>query len=115
MANFEGYARREAKILATLKEYGINSIDECQEICAAKGIDPYKIVEERYSKRIRAIAVFKTLVCNIIHRERQHPRDVRGALRCKTHRRGALQRAGVEFCCSLTPWNNCKRLLSSRQ
>ena len=46
MANFEGYARREAKILATLKEYGINSIDECQEICAAKGIDPYKIVEE---------------------------------------------------------------------
>ena len=46
MAKFEGYARREAKILATLKEYGINSIDECQEICAAKGIDPYKIVEE---------------------------------------------------------------------
>ena len=46
MAKFEGYERREAKILATLKEYGINSIDECQEICAAKGIDPYKIVEE---------------------------------------------------------------------
>ncbi|MBQ9805092.1 MAG: GGGtGRT protein [Clostridia bacterium] len=46
MAKFEGYARREAKILATLKEYGINSIDECKEICDAKGIDPYKIVEE---------------------------------------------------------------------
>ena len=46
MAKFEGYERREAKILAALKEYGINSIDECQEICAAKGIDPYKIVEE---------------------------------------------------------------------
>ncbi|MBE6633271.1 MAG: GGGtGRT protein, partial [Ruminococcaceae bacterium] len=46
MAMFEGYARREAKILATLKEYGINSIDECKEICDAKGIDPYKIVEE---------------------------------------------------------------------
>ena len=46
MAKFEGYERREAKILATLKEYGINSIDECQEICAAKGIDPSKIVEE---------------------------------------------------------------------
>ena len=46
MAHFEGYERREAKILAVLKEYGISSIDECKEICAAKGIDPYKIVEE---------------------------------------------------------------------
>ena len=46
MAKFEGYERREAKILAALKEYGINSIDECREICDAKGIDPYKIVEE---------------------------------------------------------------------
>ena len=46
MAKFEGYERREAKILATLKEYGISSIDECKEICDAKGINPYKIVEE---------------------------------------------------------------------
>ena len=46
MAKFEGYERREAKILAALKEYGINSIDECKEICDTKGIDPYKIVEE---------------------------------------------------------------------
>ena len=46
MAKFEGYERREAKILATLKEYGINSIDECKEICDNYGIDPYKIVEE---------------------------------------------------------------------
>ena len=46
MAKFEGYERREAKILACLKEYGISSIDECKEICDAKGIDPYKIVEE---------------------------------------------------------------------
>jgi len=46
MAHFEGYERREAKILATLKEYGISSIDECKEICDAKGIDPYKITEE---------------------------------------------------------------------
>ena len=46
MAHFEGYERREAKILGVLKEYGISSIDECKEICAAKGIDPYKIVEE---------------------------------------------------------------------
>ncbi|MBE6561108.1 MAG: GGGtGRT protein [Ruminococcaceae bacterium] len=33
-------------MLACLKEYGISSIDECKEICDAKGIDPYKIVEE---------------------------------------------------------------------
>ncbi len=46
MAKFEGYERREAKILAALKEYGINSIDECKEICDKAGIDPYKIVEE---------------------------------------------------------------------
>ena len=46
MAQFEGYERREAKILAAIKEYGINSIDECKEICDAYGIDPYKIVEE---------------------------------------------------------------------
>ena len=46
MAQFEGYERREAKILATLKEYGINSIDECKEICDAKGISPYTITQE---------------------------------------------------------------------
>ncbi len=46
MAHFEGYERREAKILGVLKEYGISSIDECKEICDAKGINPYKIVVE---------------------------------------------------------------------
>ncbi|MBQ7378327.1 MAG: GGGtGRT protein, partial [Clostridia bacterium] len=46
MAHFEGYERREAKILGVLNQYGISSIDECKEICDAKGINPYKIVEE---------------------------------------------------------------------
>ncbi len=46
MVQFEGYERREAKILSVLKEYGISSIEECKEICDAKGIDPYKITEE---------------------------------------------------------------------
>ena len=46
MATFEGYERREAKILAALKEYGISSIDECKKICDEKGIDPYTIVQE---------------------------------------------------------------------
>ena len=46
MAQFEGYERREAKILETLKKYGIASIDACKEICDKKGIDPYTIVQE---------------------------------------------------------------------
>ena len=46
MANFEGYERREAKILGVLKEYGISSIDECKKICDDAGIDPYTIVQE---------------------------------------------------------------------
>lgn len=44
MATFEGYERREAKILGVLKEYGINSIDECRDICLSKGVDCDKIV-----------------------------------------------------------------------
>ncbi|MGN0824470.1 MAG: GGGtGRT protein [Candidatus Coproplasma sp.] len=44
MATFEGYERREAKILGVLKEYGINSIDECKDICLSKGVDCDKIV-----------------------------------------------------------------------
>ncbi len=46
MAQFEGYERREAKILGVLKEYGISSVDECKEICAKYGIDPYTTVQE---------------------------------------------------------------------
>ena len=44
MANFEGYERREVKILGVLKEYGISSIDECRDITLAKGIDVENIV-----------------------------------------------------------------------
>ena len=44
MAQFDGYERREAKILGVLKEYGISSIDECKEITLAKGIDVDQIV-----------------------------------------------------------------------
>ena len=45
MALFESYDRREKQILDVIKQYGINSIEECREICQAKGFDPYKIVE----------------------------------------------------------------------
>ena len=44
MAQFEGYERREAKILNVIKEYGISSIDECKDICTEKGIDVDTIV-----------------------------------------------------------------------
>ncbi len=46
MALFESYTRREAKILAALKEYGISSIEECKDITLAAGIDCDKIVRE---------------------------------------------------------------------
>ena len=46
MALFESYERRVDKINAVIKEYGINSIEECAEICKEKGIDPYTIVKE---------------------------------------------------------------------
>ena len=45
MALFESYERREKQILAVLAQYDIKSIEECREICQAKGFDPYKIVE----------------------------------------------------------------------
>ena len=45
MALFESYDRREPQILAVLKNYGIGSVKECAEICKAKGLDIYKLVE----------------------------------------------------------------------
>ena len=45
MALFESYDRREKQLLAVIKEYGINSVEECAEICKAKGLDIYKLVE----------------------------------------------------------------------
>jgi len=45
MALFESFDRREPQILKVLKGYGINSIEECLEICKAKGFNPYEIVK----------------------------------------------------------------------
>ena len=45
MALFESYDRREKQILEVIKNYGINSIEECAEVCKAKGLDIYKLVE----------------------------------------------------------------------
>ncbi|MBQ8056327.1 MAG: GGGtGRT protein, partial [Paludibacteraceae bacterium] len=43
---FESQDRREKQILAALKECGIKSIEEANEICDKYGIDPYKACEE---------------------------------------------------------------------
>ncbi|HRR77109.1 MAG TPA: GGGtGRT protein [Ruminococcus sp.] len=45
MALFESYERREKQILDVIKAYGINSIEECADVCKAKGLDIYKLVE----------------------------------------------------------------------
>ena len=45
MALFESYERREKQILAVLKEYGINSIEEAAEVTKAAGLDVYNQVE----------------------------------------------------------------------
>ena len=45
MALFESYERREKQILEVLAQHDIKSIEECRDICQAKGFDPYKIVE----------------------------------------------------------------------
>ena len=43
MALFENYERRIDKINGVLAQYGIGSIEECREICKARGFDPYEI------------------------------------------------------------------------
>ncbi len=45
MALFESYERRIDKINSVLAQYGIKSVEECREICQAKGFDPYEIVK----------------------------------------------------------------------
>jgi len=45
MALFESYERRIDKINGVLAQYGIGSVEECREICNAKGFDPYEIVK----------------------------------------------------------------------
>ena len=46
MALFESYERRIDKINGVLAQYGIGSVEECRDICKARGFDPYEIVKE---------------------------------------------------------------------
>ena len=45
MALFESYERREKQILAVLKEYGINSIEEAEKITKDAGLDVYNQIK----------------------------------------------------------------------
>ena len=45
MALFEGYERKIDKINGVLAQYGLNSVEECREICQKAGFDPYEIVK----------------------------------------------------------------------
>ncbi|MDD6200181.1 MAG: GGGtGRT protein [Firmicutes bacterium] len=45
MALFEGYERKIDKINGVLAQYGIGSVEECRDICQAKGFDPYTITK----------------------------------------------------------------------
>ena len=45
MPLFESYDRREPQILAALKQYGIKSVEECLDICKAKGFNPIEITK----------------------------------------------------------------------
>ncbi len=46
MALFESYERRIDKINGVLAQYGIGSVEECRDICKARGFAPYEIVKE---------------------------------------------------------------------
>ena len=46
MALFESYERRIDKINGVIAQYGIGSVEECRELCKARGFDPYEIVKE---------------------------------------------------------------------
>lgn len=43
---FESQERRINQVLAALKENGINSIEEANEICDKAGVDPYQMCED---------------------------------------------------------------------
>lgn len=45
MALFENYERRIGKINAVLAQYGLESVEQCRELCQSKGFDPYEIAK----------------------------------------------------------------------
>ena len=43
---FESYGRRLPQITATLKKYGMSTVQDAQKVCADKGVDAYAITKE---------------------------------------------------------------------
>ena len=43
---FESYGRRLPQIAATLKKYGMSTVQDAQQVCADKGVDAYAITKE---------------------------------------------------------------------
>ena len=43
---FESYGRRIPQITATLKKYGMSTVQDAQKVCADKGVDAYAITKE---------------------------------------------------------------------
>ena len=86
MAQFEGYERREAKILDVLKEYGISSIDECKDICDKKGVDAYTIVQETQPICFENAKWAYTVGAAIAIKEAERTGDKSAARRCCKHR-----------------------------
>ena len=43
---FESYGRRLPQIAATLKKYGMSTVQDAQKVCADKGVDAYAITKE---------------------------------------------------------------------
>ncbi len=75
MAQFEGYERREAKILGVLANYGIKTIDECRDICLSHGIDPYAITQETQPICFENAKWAYTVGCAIAFKESERTGD----------------------------------------
>ena len=78
MALFENYDRRIDKINGVLKQYGIESVEACREMCQAKGFDPYEIV-----KGIQPICFENAC----LHRRRCHRHEEGRQDRCRSRYR----------------------------
>ena len=44
MVTFEGFDRREASLAEALAHYGFSSLEECQSLCLANGVDCAQLV-----------------------------------------------------------------------
>ena len=95
MALFESYERREKQILAVIKEYGINSIEECAEICKDKGLDIYKLVEGIQPICFENAKWAYTVGCAIAIKKELH----KSCGRCCCYRRRSSGFLYSRFCC----------------